>query len=873
MRFRELNNKYNITNVRWGVVRTRNLSNELDSATVVLTQISKINIEPFDLIEFTNENDELEYWLVANAQKEYVTYKSPFIFDYTVDLISPTKWLEMALLPNMTITNIGQNRSITHYINSVFNKYFKCNNLYKNKMTLATSSLYNTTIAKEYVFQTPTMREYMDSLYSQEAAIAKLDISKVSNDNYKLEVSPFQLNLNAGDLPIEDVDRIVGSNNMDSYITSLQSESSIINPIETLEYHTPISSELVSNSDNVKLTLNNKIYDIIKLIVKNIGFVINGLAEVSSLNNYYTNDQDTPIDGIRNVSFAVGTGTGQDIYPNPNNLNTDFGLTNKVDLDISDYIKPIDIFNSLQTLKAGEINNLLETYDKNYKNNTLFFTRGESAIENLVYLESKKVIWWNIDDYMAIVNAILAAGLKWIKEKFESGVYNFSYQRTSAGVIQTVYVSYYISCPSIRPYGWIEPHGNDANTKWGNIYKSILFQIQYKPYVDTRYTIDKNKTQHLIGSTDNSSNVNTDINLSIQQGFEKVKQLANDNLIMTGFQKVINSDYEPEFKIGQRYIDEDENVYVLTKIEWQTDKNSIKYKGTLSKNYSSNILNTTINREKRYYALSDVSSMVNRHEIVKQELVITTGNAAETYAAARAHHNIVVDSATFVNFSTKDSNNSTIVYGALPATTIKTKNLNIYDFNFKDNISFGDVISSTNTTGGYINEIKKYVDDNGEIAELWYSIGNDNGSVPESLAKYQYDIDSSAYITKTLNIDKDNRERLLISHQIRMIVNDPKIELKEVDWNSISNNGGIHQTNPIRCDFAIQESGYISNVRDDNVQNIFDYNFAYFTNGKKTTCSVYIHDKKNSYHLLMILFIPLNYSGELYLHGDLNNID
>ena len=123
MQVRELNDKYSTTNVRWGIVRNKNLSEQLDSATVVLTNVSNMNIEPYDLIQLTNESGNAENWLIANVNKDYVTYNAPFKFDYTLDLMSLTKRLETISLPSMSITNIGQNRTIKSYIQRVIERY------------------------------------------------------------------------------------------------------------------------------------------------------------------------------------------------------------------------------------------------------------------------------------------------------------------------------------------------------------------------------------------------------------------------------------------------------------------------------------------------------------------------------------------------------------------------------------------------------------------------------------------------------------------------------------------------------------------------------------------------------------------------------
>ena len=75
MKIRECSNLYSSNNVRRGIVRAENLSDELDCATVIVTQVPKMDVQPYDLIELTNENNELEYWLVANYQRKNVSFK------------------------------------------------------------------------------------------------------------------------------------------------------------------------------------------------------------------------------------------------------------------------------------------------------------------------------------------------------------------------------------------------------------------------------------------------------------------------------------------------------------------------------------------------------------------------------------------------------------------------------------------------------------------------------------------------------------------------------------------------------------------------------------------------------------------------------
>ena len=885
MRFRELNDKYDTTNVRWGIVRTNNLSNELDSATIVLTNVSKLDIEPYDIIELTNENDELEFWLVGNVEKEYLTYQSPFLYEYTIDLVSLTRLLEVNLLPNMTITNIGQNRDISFYIDKVYNRYFKSHNLYKSKITLS-YVVNNDVTANEYTFQEPTLREFLDALYSQISCISKLEMTKVSENNYNLKLVGFDLNKDEGPLPLSYVDNIKGSYSMENYITSIHSNSEqIINTLDVVEYHKLRSSEIITNTDNVKLFLDNKIYDIIKIVVKNVGFRILNLVEVRSCNDYYRNPSDTPLfdyseyatRAVKNVGFRVGLETSNNQNQYPKDGNAEFRLIDKMDLDITSFVKPLEIFNTLSTLKQSEIKeNIGKYYLNNYKNNTLYFSRGENVIENLCYYEKQKVLWWTITDYPAVENAILCAALRWIKQQFDNGVYNWTYKVTTGSHNgETVYVRYFINIPEgISGYTLSEPSTTDEIITWENNYKNTIFEIKYTPYVSAKIICDKNDSKHLVSANDGANNVQTDINSSISQTYEKVKQLANDNLVMVGYSLVENDDYNPLFKVGQRFVDEDNNNYVLSKLEYQTDKNSIKYKGTLSKDYSNKILTTIINREKRYYAYANVSEMVERREVVKKKLVVTTTNSLTgMWWQHNANHRTLFSIPIGALFAINTSEDS--IFGYIPVAVIRTDEIVSYNFKFSDNISYAEIASNETIegVGGYLNKIKKYVDSQGEFQSISYFFTEDKSYI-DAISNYEYDYRIPTLNSGSINITKDNREQIAINHQIELVFSD-NIVVHKINWNDIYKNGGIDH---IECIYLV---GIFANWSDntnvsissENVSELFEYDFASHNNGFGVHNRIIIHDKSGNYYRYLDVNVPNDYTGSMYLHSELVNKD
>lgn len=889
MRFRELNDKYDTTNVRWGIVRTNNLSNELDSATIVLTNVSKLDIEPYDIIELTNENDELEFWLVGNVEKEYLTYQSPFSYEYTIDLVSLTRLLEVNLLPNMTITNIGQNRDISFYIDKVYNRYFKSHNLYKNKITLSYVVNENKKV-NEYVFQGPTLREFLDALYGQISCISKLEMTKVSENNYNLKLVGFDLNKDEGPLPLSYVDNIKGSYSMENYITSIHSNSEqIINPLDVVEYHKLRSSEIITNTDNVKLFVDNKIYDLIKVVVKNVAFRINGLFEVKSLNGYFTNSNDTPFFDfseyntrpVKNINFMVGIPYTSNYIPGyphstDNGNYSAFVIEDKMDLDITSFIKPLEIFNTLTTLKQGEIKDRIGNYFlNNYKNNTLYFSRGENVIENICYYERQKVLWWDIVDEPALQNAISCAALRWIKKQFDNGVYNWSYQvQTGSHRGETVYVSYFIDKPAGATGTFNDASASNEGCNFGDYYKDLIFEFKYKPYVSTKIICDKSDSKHLVSANEGNNNVLTDVSSSLSQVYEKVKQLANDNLVMVGYSPVENDDFNPVFKVGQRFNDEDNNNYVLSKLEYQTDKNSIKYKGTLSKDYSNKILTTIINREKRYYAYANVSEMVERREVVKKKLVVTTTNSLTgMWWEHNRSHRILFSIPIGALFAINTGEGS--IYGYIPVNVIRADEIISYNFKFLDNISYAEIASDETIAGagGYLNKIKKYVNSQGEFQSISYYFTEDISYI-DAISNYEYDYRIPTSTMGIINITKDNREQIAINHQIELVFSD-NIVVHKINWNDIYKNGGIDH---IECIYLV---GIFANWSDntnvsissENVSELFEYDFASHNNGFGVHNRIFIHDKSGNYYRYLDVNVPNDYTGSMYLHSELIDKD
>ena len=107
-----------------GFTLTRTKTEELDSGTIILSQIKKTEFKPFNKVVI--EEEKSTYWLVIDSVNEQRISTRPMLYSYTLPLISETKVLERIILPNLKITKslrTGKTKTIKEYFNFIYNKY------------------------------------------------------------------------------------------------------------------------------------------------------------------------------------------------------------------------------------------------------------------------------------------------------------------------------------------------------------------------------------------------------------------------------------------------------------------------------------------------------------------------------------------------------------------------------------------------------------------------------------------------------------------------------------------------------------------------------------------------------------------------------
>lgn len=722
MRFSEYNHLYTTSKIRKGIIRSRHLSDELDSATIILTHIGKIPIEPNDLVELANESGGLEYWLVANYNRKTVSF-NPIRYDYVVDLMSVTRLLETIILPNMTITNIGQNRDIFFYIDNVMTQYFR-SKYGSISYSYNLKKVFSTMICPECVFSEPTLREYLDYLLGFNNCLVKLDF-----ELGKFVLGYMDLNPDGKPLDTNYISYIEQSQSADQYITQLEHTfSDVISQYPIVEYHKLKSDSYLFNTETAKLILNHKPYDINRLVLKNIPFEI--YANLNMSGNGNTIDHATIYINSNHEEGAESGGL--------------YRYINNIDIDITDYLVVDSIFQSLETLSKGSFDALNDTLvNNNYMNNSLRWSRGSNVIDNFHYYQTKTTIW-SSSDKPAITYAIRCAIYKKLLDDI---LIKANYVRDDG-----VKITY-------SKYDNHATNGIIYNYDWGTSWQNVIFEVEYIPYLNAKLKIPQDNYRHLISAPDNTMNTTTDISSFIKKSIEKNRQLGNDSLMFYARSLTGGNKYSSIYELGQYYIDEDNNKYILSYLETETKDNCILYKGILTKNYSNRNVHTIINREKRYYSLANNSESVTRNEVKLKKYTIAL---SEKYDPSIL---MLVLPFNILSFTSRLNDGGTIK-GYIPSDTIGERNIVSHSALFYDNIVYATKVG-TQKNGGYEVQCLKYTDSYGELISINTDFKCSTGKDLEVILGCEYQEDEKNAFIGCSNTDfkllKDNREQLCLT--------------------------------------------------------------------------------------------------------------
>ena len=557
-------------------------------------------------------------------------------------------------------------------------------------------------------FSQTTAREYLDWMVGNFGCVIKIEYVGGRN----IDVGVLDLNNPVETVHTQYIDDIKEMQSGEEYVTQFEHNiQEVIAQEPITEYVTLKSDGYVFNTDNALAILSHKVYDLLKVEVLNTYSLTIALQDVAGGGVDSTNVAG----GISNVDITK--------FIVPNAIFNTLEIPSKLSKG-----RPVDA-HTIHTTKEEVTPYAIGT---RLKTNCMVWNRGSDQIKFFNATQDFKTYIFSNTTNTAIEAAIIEG---WLDANWDN-LYNFHYDG------DTVYY--------LGQFHW----------------EDLLLKVTYIPYISPRLLVEqKDNFSHLVTMQDNSTNTQTELSKFLSYSLEKNSKLGNTSMIFTGMSKVENGDYTPKFAVGQTWRDETNSKYVLSTLEYTTFKNSILYKGTLTKNYTNRVLNTLINREKRYYSLPDPSEVVDRKEVTKEwfKIQLTSSGTTTTASELLEKPLFAKFTATFKDNTTKD--------GVLYVDYVFGGNLITYSVSFIDNFSYATYKTPV-ALDGYKMNIRKYVDNDGELESLQFRFGKEGNrgqyTLYENLAKgalptigpssvSDYQLLWQSY---TINLLKDSRERI-----------------------------------------------------------------------------------------------------------------
>lgn len=167
---------YKSYNVDEGVSLIDKATEELDSLTFTISNINQIQLEPFQRVVITFEDNTKRYMLVNTWVEEVASIYG--LKTYTINCISETKKLERVQLPNMTIT---QPLGLANEDKRKYDLYLRRAKAYLEKIypeLRYSEELLNrmsTEIAVEEQFNSPNFKEYLNSILTKISGVCRVE--------------------------------------------------------------------------------------------------------------------------------------------------------------------------------------------------------------------------------------------------------------------------------------------------------------------------------------------------------------------------------------------------------------------------------------------------------------------------------------------------------------------------------------------------------------------------------------------------------------------------------------------------------------------------------------------------------------------------
>lgn len=181
------------------------LTEELDSANIILSCVEKTNFDPFDKV-LINEHGH-NYAFIVDTYVENKISNNPELYEYNIQLISETKVLERIILPNLKITKPKYDSAIKkmgNYLDFLLTHYAK--QKYYLEMDTNLKAELNKHNCPEWAWGSPTLKQVFNDMMqtldnpklvkvnngiigavelSKKNKPINLSIGKIADDNYQ----------------------------------------------------------------------------------------------------------------------------------------------------------------------------------------------------------------------------------------------------------------------------------------------------------------------------------------------------------------------------------------------------------------------------------------------------------------------------------------------------------------------------------------------------------------------------------------------------------------------------------------------------------------------------------------------------------------
>ena len=569
--FVQIKQKTYSANVVQGATISDEFNENLDSCSIIIKKIPKINISPFEDVIVRNEDSSFRrHFIVANKGVKMVNLTNG-LFDFTIDLVSETKGLERIVLPNIVykqpvIRTIRESlyTVVKRYVEtySPFRKKAKANETweYESKYLLIDDENLDIvkkmqkTICPEFSLNQPTLRELLNYLFSAIDYIPKVENGIITGINIGKETGTFEFTDHENYIDYSQTLEGYSNNLIKNYSQGL-SEDGCSRIVEKIGFRDSASASI--KLDGLKIETSFPIYSINKIYMYS-------WREISVYNNNLRRDESRYLLIKHDITPFIVSSEYRN-YLNPTTISTSVPLP--------------DLTND--NTRASSIAEISK-----YQIMTLAFNRGSRDISGwgygfsyydpttllgtLGWVQTSETFLENLLNLMGFVYPYgTGETAATIQEKLEDGI--LLVDSGNGGVAD---INSYISSHMVLPIRV----GSSGKYNLTLKLKSVFFELDYNALTSGKVEISKvGNFEEKNSIVDNQSGSMVSLVLDGEHSLLKAARMANELLQFRGRYTDIN-DIIP---LGSK--NEDGNVIFRRTISFYNNVILVNYAAT--KNY------------------------------------------------------------------------------------------------------------------------------------------------------------------------------------------------------------------------------------------------------------------------------------------------